>query len=101
MALPVTKNCEDQLGNEEIHDQNQHRSSDHCLGGRTAYPLGAATRGYAVVAAYRRDDEPKQHGLDQAGEDIAEDQDLPHGGPILLSVEPEQQMRDPIAADQA
>src|SRR6266852_3004766 len=100
MALPVTKNCEDQLSNEEIHDQNQYRSSDHGLGGRAAHPLGAATRGYAVVAANGRDDEPKQHGLDQAGEDIAEDKYLPDRGPILLSVEPEQQMRDPIAADQ-
>src|ERR1019366_8913962 len=60
----------------------------------------AATRRYAVVAAYGGDDEPKQHGLNEAGEDVAEDNDLPDGGPILARVEAEYQMRDREAADQ-
>src|ERR1019366_6757056 len=99
-GLPVTKNCEDQLGDEEVHDQNQHGSGDHGLGGGTAHALRAAPRRDAVVATYGRDDEPKQDGLEQAGEDVAEDQDLPDGGPILLRVEAEDQMRHCEATDQ-
>ena len=60
------RKARDQLGDKEIDDQNQHRCSDHRLGGGPAHALRAAPRGHSVVATHGGDNEPEQHRLHQA-----------------------------------
>src|SRR6266550_3149659 len=92
--LPVPKHRKDELGDEEIDNQNQYRGSDDRLRGRAAHALRTAARRHAVVAADGSDDESEQNRLDQAHEYIPENQRLPGVTPVLARVESKQQVGD-------
>src|SRR5208283_2051834 len=68
--------------------------SDHRLLGGPAYALGAALGRHAVVAADTGDKKPEHDGLSQPHEHVSKAQCLVGGGPILVGVEPQQEVRD-------
>src|SRR3546814_9606890 len=62
----------DLFGDDVVADQDQDRRRHDGVGGGDADALGAAARLIAVIAAHQRDDEAERRGLDEAGEDVGE-----------------------------
>src|SRR5437899_4319015 len=97
----TTQHRNQQLGHEEISDQNQHGRSYYGLRGGPAYTLRSAARSHSVIASYRRDDEPEQSRFQQPHENVFEDQNLPRIVPVLASVQAEEQLGDHQTARQS
>src|SRR6185436_1196940 len=92
---------EERFGDEVVEGQNQDRGRDHRVGGGGTHALRAAARIVAVVAAHQRDQETEGGGLDQAGDDIVDVQELGGVGEIRRLVEAELVDADEIAAEDA
>src|ERR1700678_1387450 len=73
MESMVRKRSHEKSRDDQIHHQNQHRSSHHGLGGSAAHSLGSSAGIHPIEAADGGDDEAKDDRLDQSHECILED----------------------------
>src|SRR5215470_13828591 len=94
-----SENPDQQLCEEEVDDQDEHRGSNHGLRGRASHPLCSTLSREPEITADRGNNEAEEEWLEQALKDVGKLERLVCAGPILSSAKPQSADANDVSAE--
>src|SRR5213594_1112308 len=92
---------QEELGQEEVGDDDAHGHLDHRGRRRPPQPLRSSLGGQPVVTADQRDDGAEHHALADAGQEVLQHDPVRDGVPVQVRVDVPVEYRDQHPADEA